>query len=286
MKDPSDVLARANRINDELLSLGTDIGLAAGGMAPPPFGTAVDVVSLGRDLFKVASGTGSWWDVAFSAAGFIPIAGDGAKAGKIFAKAGKLADEAAEIAAELAKLGPEGEKALGALGETLSGMKKAGCDTLGIKQICSALGKIDEAKASESGAKLSGNAKAGDAAGASATRKMDGSNNGDDPFVSRYGDGTLVKQSERPPYVSEPDPLAAGREHTVLRYDANGRLYGAKEYGNGGIHPTRDISFTQPTFPNGAPRPNHLPPPTQHLRIPNPTGGSPKRGPEEPLRLP
>jgi RHS repeat-associated protein len=107
-----------------------------------------------------------------------------------------------------------------------------------------------------------------------------------DPFVARYGDRALVRASERPPYVSGPDPLAQDSPHTVLRWDGNGRLYGAKEFGNGGIHPTRDISFTQPTFPNGTPRPGHLPPPTQHPRIPNPSGGSPRRGPEQPLQFP
>ncbi|WP_437951376.1 SpvB/TcaC N-terminal domain-containing protein [Sorangium sp. So ce296] len=104
-----------------------------------------------------------------------------------------------------------------------------------------------------------------------------------DGYAARYADGTLVKESQRPPHVSGPDPAAGGRPHTVLRWDANGRLYGAKEFGNGGTHPTRDMSFTQPTFPNGTPRPDHMPPPTAHPYLPNPTGGSPKRGPEGPL---
>ncbi|MGK4009231.1 RHS repeat-associated core domain-containing protein [Sorangium sp. So ce1036] len=104
-----------------------------------------------------------------------------------------------------------------------------------------------------------------------------------DGYAGRYGDGTLVKESQRPPHVSGPDPAAAGRPHTVLRWDANGRLYGAKEFGDGGMHPTRDISFTQPTFPNGAVRPGHGSPPTAHPYLPNATGGSPKRGKEGPL---
>ena len=107
-----------------------------------------------------------------------------------------------------------------------------------------------------------------------------------DPVVARRPDGTPVRQSERPPRVSKPDPQAEGTPHTVLRWDTKGRLHGAKEYGNGGNEPTRDISFTQPTYPNGEPRPGHLPPPTQHARVPNPTGGTPARGPEEPLKKP
>ena len=107
------------------------------------------------------------------------------------------------------------------------------------------------------------------------------------PIHSRYPDGTPVYVGERPRLVSNPDPFAGGAPHTVIRFDRiNHRVYGAKEYGNGGIHPTRDISMTRPTFPNGTPRPGHLPAPTQHPRIPNPSGGSPKRGPEEPLQFP
>ncbi|GAB7263297.1 hypothetical protein DZS_17760 [Dickeya ananatis] len=62
-----------------------DSGLAAAGAAPPPFGTAADVVSLGRSLFK-----GDWGGAALDALGFIPILGDGAKAGKIAAKVEKV----------------------------------------------------------------------------------------------------------------------------------------------------------------------------------------------------
>jgi RHS repeat-associated protein len=102
-------------------------------------------------------------------------------------------------------------------------------------------------------------------------------------YVGRYGDGTLVTKGDRPPHVAGPDPKAGGSPHTVLRRDASGRLYGAKEYGNGGNHPTRDMSFTQPTYPNGKPRPDHLPPPTTHSYEPNPSGGTPRRGGESTL---
>jgi hypothetical protein len=53
-------------------------GLAAAGWAPPPWGTAADLVSLGKSLFKA-----DWGGALFDAIGVIPIAGDAAKAGKL-----------------------------------------------------------------------------------------------------------------------------------------------------------------------------------------------------------
>lgn len=58
--------------------LAADATLAAGGALPPPWGTAVDVVSLGKSVF-----TGDWGGALLDLVGFIPIAGDAAKAGKI-----------------------------------------------------------------------------------------------------------------------------------------------------------------------------------------------------------
>ena len=58
--------------------LALDAGLAAGGALPPPFGTAVDIVSLGKSLF-----TGDWGGALLDLVGLIPLFGDGAKAGKI-----------------------------------------------------------------------------------------------------------------------------------------------------------------------------------------------------------
>jgi hypothetical protein len=58
--------------------LATDAGLAAGGALPPPFGTAADVASLGRSLWK-----GDWGGALFDVIGFVPILGDAAKAGKV-----------------------------------------------------------------------------------------------------------------------------------------------------------------------------------------------------------
>ncbi|XYH97339.1 DUF6531 domain-containing protein [Sorangium sp. So ce1128] len=95
---------------------------------------------------------------------------------------------------------------------------------------------------------------------------------------SRYADGTLVMKGEQPPRLgaARPDPSAQGA-HSQLRWDdKNNRVYQAREFDDTG-QPVRDIDFTSPTFPNGAPRPDHLPPPHQHRWIPNPTGGTPSR---------
>ncbi|MFM4723481.1 hypothetical protein [Aeromonas sp. R4-2] len=73
-----------------------DSGLAAAGMAPPPFGTAADVVSLGRSLF-----TGDWGGAALDALGLIPIFGDAAKGTKI---AAKVADVTAALSKAKAAL--------------------------------------------------------------------------------------------------------------------------------------------------------------------------------------
>lgn len=80
---------------------------------------------------------------------------------------------------------------------------------------------------------------------------------------SAYPDGTKVYQGEQPPKIMGPDPAAQG-SHSVLRYDTvNGRVYQAREFNEAG-HPIRDVDFTSPTYPNGLPRPDHLPPPHQH----------------------
>ncbi|MGQ0777444.1 MAG: DUF6531 domain-containing protein [Pseudonocardiales bacterium] len=102
---------------------------------------------------------------------------------------------------------------------------------------------------------------------------------------SRYPDGTPVYEGQQPGRISGPDRAANGAPHTVLRWDeANGRVYKAREYGEGGA-PIRDIDFTHPTYPNGTLRPDHTAP-EQHRWLPNPTGGTPQRGPGEPLELP
>ncbi len=48
--------------------------LTAASMAPPPFGTAADVVSLGRSLWK-----GDWGGALLDVVGIIPLVGDGIK---------------------------------------------------------------------------------------------------------------------------------------------------------------------------------------------------------------
>ena len=102
---------------------------------------------------------------------------------------------------------------------------------------------------------------------------------------SRYRDGTPVYKGHEPPRLGEakPDPQAEGA-HTLLRWDnVNQRVYQGREFDNKG-QPVRDIDFTSPTFPNGTPRPDHLPPPHQHRWLPNRTGGTPSRSKKpEPL---
>ncbi|MTJ09439.1 MULTISPECIES: hypothetical protein [unclassified Anabaena] len=95
---------------------------------------------------------------------------------------------------------------------------------------------------------------------------------------SRYADGTPVYQSQIPPRFGEPiaDPLAQAA-HSRLRWDQyHQRIYQAREFDTNG-QPVRDIDFTSPTYPNGTPRPDHLPPPHQHLWLANITGGIPNR---------
>jgi hypothetical protein len=71
---------------------------------------------------------------------------------------------------------------------------------------------------------------------------------------SRYKDGTPVYKGEEPPRLGEakPDPQAQGA-HTLLRWDnINQRVYQGREFDGKG-QPVRDIDFTSPTYPNGAP---------------------------------
>jgi hypothetical protein len=87
---------------------------------------------------------------------------------------------------------------------------------------------------------------------------------------SVYEDGTQVLAGQQPPRLgaAKPTPGAEG-SHTQLRWDTkNNRVYQGREFDSNG-NPVRDLDFTSPTFPNGKPRPDHLPPPHQHDRIPN-----------------
>jgi DNase/tRNase domain of colicin-like bacteriocin len=74
--------ADLDRLESAYQELAVDTGLAAAGWAPPPWGTAADIASLGKSLFKRDWG-GAVWD----GIGLIPIAGDAAKAGKLGRKA-------------------------------------------------------------------------------------------------------------------------------------------------------------------------------------------------------
>jgi hypothetical protein len=106
-------------------------------------------------------------------------------------------------------------------------------------------------------------------------------------YRSVYNDGTLVVDGQQPPRLSmSPDPTAAG-PHSRIRYDdVNGRIYQLREFDGAGT-PVRDIDFTNPTFPNGTPRPGHAGPPHQHpFNINDPRVGPKsglKRGGPEPI---
>lgn len=86
---------------------------------------------------------------------------------------------------------------------------------------------------------------------------------------SFYADGTIVFEQQEPKRLPRsnrplPDSNAIG-PHSQLRWDIiNHRIYQAREFDSNG-YPVRDIDFTSPTYRNGNPRPNHTPPPHQHL---------------------
>ena len=87
---------------------------------------------------------------------------------------------------------------------------------------------------------------------------------------SVYEDGKQVLAGQQPPRLGAAKPMpGAEGSHTQLRWDTkNNRVYQGREFDSNG-NPVRDIDFTSPTFPNGKPRPDHLPPPHQHDWIPN-----------------
>ncbi|MEL7497429.1 MAG: HNH endonuclease [Planctomycetota bacterium] len=73
------------QLNSKYGELAADAALAAGGALPPPFGTAADVVSLGKSVW-----TGDWGGALMDVVGFVPIVGDAAKGGKIAKKLNSL----------------------------------------------------------------------------------------------------------------------------------------------------------------------------------------------------
>lgn len=72
------------QLNKKYGELAADTGLAGASMLPPPYGTAADLVSLGKSLW-----TGQWGNALFDAVGIVPLAGDLIKGGRI---ANKLND--------------------------------------------------------------------------------------------------------------------------------------------------------------------------------------------------
>jgi hypothetical protein len=64
--------------------LATEVSLAAASFLPPPAGTAADIASLGRSLWK-----GNWGDAFFDIVGVVPLGGDAIKGTRL---ANKLND--------------------------------------------------------------------------------------------------------------------------------------------------------------------------------------------------
>jgi hypothetical protein len=79
------------QLEEQYKELAADATLTAASMAPPPWGTAADVVSIGKSLWS-----GDWGGALLDAVGLIPVVGDtikGASKGtKIAAKMDEVAD--------------------------------------------------------------------------------------------------------------------------------------------------------------------------------------------------
>ena len=75
-----------------------DASLAAGGVLPPPFGTAADAASLTKSLVKR-----DWWGAVFDVIGFVPVVGDAIKGGRTAWKLKHLGRIVDDIAAGMAK---------------------------------------------------------------------------------------------------------------------------------------------------------------------------------------
>lgn len=106
-KNPtSQQIKEAEKELDQLESayadIAADAALTAASMAPPPFGTAADVVSIGRSLW-----TGDWGGALLDTVGLIPVVGDGIKGAgkgtKIAAKMDEVADAIKAAKAALAR---------------------------------------------------------------------------------------------------------------------------------------------------------------------------------------
>lgn len=78
-----------DRLDNAYAELAADAALTAGSMAPPPFGTAADVASLGKSLWM-----GDWTGALFDVVGLIPVAGD---AIKVAGKGAKIANKMKQV---------------------------------------------------------------------------------------------------------------------------------------------------------------------------------------------
>lgn len=82
--------------------LAADAALTAASMAPPPWGTAADVISVGKSLFS-----GDWGGALLDVVGLVPIAGDAikgvGKGTKIAAKMNEVADTLKAVSTTLAR---------------------------------------------------------------------------------------------------------------------------------------------------------------------------------------
>lgn len=122
---------------------------------------------------------------------------------------------------------------------------------------------------------------------------------GGKPPKSVYPDGTPVYDSpprlggdprepgvapmENPLHEGPPAPIR-DRPYSKVRWDSkNGRVYQLRTYDQNG-KPVCDVDMTTPISPNGTPRPGHVTAPEVHPWQPNPTGGTPARGPGVPAR--
>jgi len=98
--------------------LGLDITLAAGGALPPPAGTIADVASLSKSIAK-----GDWWGAAFDLVGFVPLAGDAVKGGRVAWKLSDLRRVIDELTTGFAKTFSKTEDAASAFWASKKNMK-------------------------------------------------------------------------------------------------------------------------------------------------------------------
>ena len=79
--------------------MAADAALTAGSMAPPPFGTVADVVSIGKSLW-----TGDWGRALLDVVGLLPLPGDAIKGA---GKGAKIANKMTEVRLPLLQRGDD-----------------------------------------------------------------------------------------------------------------------------------------------------------------------------------